>query len=1119
MADTSRYNSIFGTADWKSIYSTYNQVDFQSYTFETLRKGFIDYLKTNYPESFNDYVDSSELIGLLNVVAFMGQGLAFRSDLNARENFIDTAERRDSVIKLANLVGYTPKRNTTASGFLKVSSIKTSQNITDLTGNNLSNITILWNDPANANWLDQMNTILNSAIVNSQRIGKPANSQDILGVITSEYSIQIPPTALPIVPFNAAIDGLSTKFELVSATSVDKPYVYEIAPALSGKFNFLFRNDQLGYGSPNTGYFFYFKQGGLQYSDFSFDQKIANQIQDINILGINNDDTWLYKLNTDGSRTQWTQVDNIYAESYVNVGATENSANSTKQLFSVRSRNNDQVSYVFGDDVFSEIPLGNFRAYVRAGNASTYTIQPSEMNGLSVTFTYVSNVGRNETLTIGLELTETVSNAQARETLADIKLRAPSRYYTQNRMVNGEDYNNFPFTMYNSILKSKAVSRSSAGASTNLDLLDPTLKYASNSIFSTDGGLYLDETNGTISLNISSTNDIISFFSNTLADILSLNRVNQYYVQNYPSYALSTPIYWNNSTVNSDSVTGYVYSTQDIINYPQSVGIYTTSTLKYLTSGSMLKFTAPNGYYFDTDNKLKLGVSSSGKNYIWATVLSVTGDGSNNGNGTFANGTGPITLNTKIPSGSILSIIIPAFSSSIPSDIIAECQLRLELNQQFTLVYDNSAQIGTTNWDISTFDDENYIVKFTNTANGVYSIQYRSLVYYFGSAGQNRFTYNNKLVYDPLSGKILQDYVSVLGINTSPSSINSMGQNINMNILGQTVETDGFVNDFQVEVSSTDINNNQIIMNPNFFNEITGYQTGQSNIGIYTFFETTTDAANLTMTVLIDSSIVNYQYATSALINGAKYDYPVGQIFYAFEEDTFYTTVQDTTVIYPSYSILEQTQYSMKPGRQGLAFKYNHYSNNTNRIDPVISNIIDLYLITASYHTSYITWLTDTTGLISKPTEPTMTELSQSYSNVQDYKMLTDSVILNSGSFKPLFGSKADSSLQGTIKVIKNSSTTASDSEIISAILSAMNAYFDISNWNFGDTFYFSELSAYLHSVVGQYVSSVVLVPKDTSKPFGTLYEIGSAPYEIFVNAATANDIMIISSLSTTQLG
>jgi hypothetical protein len=132
--------------------------------------------------------------------------------------------------------------------------------------------------------------------------------------------------------------------------------------------------------------------------------------------------------------------------------------------------------------------------------------------------------------------------------------------------------------------------------------------------------------------------------------------------------------------------------------------------------------------------------------------------------------------------------------------------------------------------------------------------------------------------------------------------------------------------------------------------------------------------------------------------------------------------------------------------------------------------------------------------------------------------MLTDAVLVNSVVFKPLFGPKAAPNLRATIKVIKNQYTSASDSEIRSAVLSTMNAYFDINNWNFGDTFYFSELAAYLHSQIGDLISSAVLVPNDPNLKFGDLYEIRSMPYEIFVNAATSNDVVIISALTPDQL-
>ena len=131
-------------------------------------------------------------------------------------------------------------------------------------------------------------------------------------------------------------------------------------------------------------------------------------------------------------------------------------------------------------------------------------------------------------MTVGLSLTSPVSNAQARETLANIKQRAPTRYYTQNRMVNGEDYNNFPYTLYSSIIKSKAINRSSVGVSRNLDLLDPTGKYSSTNTFANDGAVYLDTDNGFSILTINSSGDIITFLSDTLAAILADNRSIQY---------------------------------------------------------------------------------------------------------------------------------------------------------------------------------------------------------------------------------------------------------------------------------------------------------------------------------------------------------------------------------------------------------------------------------------------------------------------------------------------------------------------------------------------------------------------------------------------------------------
>jgi hypothetical protein len=132
--------------------------------------------------------------------------------------------------------------------------------------------------------------------------------------------------------------------------------------------------------------------------------------------------------------------------------------------------------------------------------------------------------------------------------------------------------------------------------------------------------------------------------------------------------------------------------------------------------------------------------------------------------------------------------------------------------------------------------------------------------------------------------------------------------------------------------------------------------------------------------------------------------------------------------------------------------------------------------------------------------------------------MISDNVIVNSVQFKPLFGPKAAKELQATIKVIRAADSTASESEIKNLVLANLNNYFSIDKWDFGQTFYFSELAAYIHSNMGGVVSSVVLVPLDPLKSFGDLYEIRSGPSEIFVNGAVVTNIEVITALTSTNI-
>ena len=1125
MAKTTRQTAIFGVEDWKRIYQTYREADFQSYDFETLRKSFVDYLRLYYPETFNDYIESSEFIALLDVMAFMGQALAFRTDLNTRENYLDTAERRDSVVKLANLVSYTPKRNTCASGYLKVFSVQTTENVIDYNGVNLSNITVNWADPSNFDWQEQFTAIVNASLVDTQRIGRPGNRQSILGIRTDEYTVNLVPGYLPVVPYTATIDGVNMPFEAVNATAAGKSFIYEPSPIPNGQFNVLFRNDELGFDSANTGYFFLFKQGVLQNQDFNLPERISNRTVNINIEGINNEDRWLYQLDNLGNIAQeWDYVESVYA------AAVEQLSPNIRTLFSTTSRTNDQITLNFGDGVFSAIPVGFFRAYVRASNGLQYIINPEEMQSVVVPISYVSRTGQIETITFTCGITEPVSNAQPRETIEEIKQRAPARYYTQNRMVNGEDYNNFPFTAYNSILKSKALNRASIGTSRYLDLVDNTGKYSSTNTFGSDGALY--EANNLPAFQFAwlTNNDISDAITNRIQPLLIEAGAQQFYYANYLRPDLSAlSMSWNLSTALANEYTGYF---KNPFGTPVPIGIYTSNNAKYIVVGSLIKFVAPTGYFFDKDNRLVAGTPrrADEKLTIWASPTSVFLDGTNQGLGNLDSGVGPVVLNNYVPTGAICSQVIPLFVTDFTTALKQSITEQIQLNRNFGLGYNNLTStwylINSSNLDVGANfsltnaqstaginSDASWFIQATTDGEN-YTVVSRSLDYYFGSVLETRFFYyGDQKIYDTRTGTVISDFVNVLKTNSKPDSNDPMDGDTRLRIIGQPVESDGYVDDFQVLVSFEDSDSDGIPDNPDFFNDIVAPSVDPTDKLVY--LQKTVDFDNLERYLLVEPGVVNSQYATLADIELVKAEFLPGQVFYATDTEIFYTLILNQT---NARELVVNNEFIARTGRQSLYFQYRHNSPLTSRLDPGTTNIIDLYVVTLEYYTAYQNWIKDSTGTVPEPTPPTIDQLTTDYSGLQDFKMISDNVIVNTVDFKPLFGQKAAEELRATIKVIKAANSTASISEIKNLVVANIDAYFSIDKWDFGDTFYFSELAAYIHSQIGDIVSSVVLVPLNPQKSFGDLYEIRSAPNQIFVNAATVADVEVIQALTSTNI-
>jgi len=1131
MAKTSRQTAIFGTEDWQRIYKTYKEADLQSYNFETIRKTFVDYLRQHHPETFNDYTESSEYIALLDLMAFMGQSLAFRSDLNTRENFLDTAERRDSVNNLATLVGYTPKRNETARGYLKILAASTTENIVDYNKNNLGNVAIRWNDKTNDDWQEQLTTILSAALINSQKIGQPGRTANIVGIRTDEYEINMSDGFLPVVPFSATVDGSVMDFEIVNGTSIGKDSIYEPAPSANGQLNLLYRNDNQGFASPNTGYFFYFKQGTLQTQDFTLSERIANISIDIDIPGINNDDVWLFKTDatTSSGTEEWDEVSNVYTSNNTQLAAGQ------RKFFSVTSRVNDQIAFNFGDGVFSEIPIGDFRTYIRESNGLEYVINPEEIQNIDVNISYTSKTGRDETLTLTIGLQQPISNAKGNESIDDIKRRAPARFYTQNRMVNGEDYNNFPYTAHSSITKSKAINRTNIGASRYLDLVDPTGKYSSINAYASDGLIYKDTNLTTFNFTFNDRNDIDSVFRNQVEPLLGSRGTIQFYYENFTRVALPaageiTRLIWQQNTTITNETSGYFKNSE---GNARAIGPFVNDNRQHLLPQSLVKFVAPAGLHFDENNRLQAGVSNHAgdKTEIWTTITSVEVEGTLSGAAAPGNTVGPVKINNFVPTGAEAEEIIPLFNSDLSVVIEQEMLTQVELLRNFGIGFDHLNNIwyvisadnldDTSEFSLSnaqstsnTNADASWMVKFISTPEG-YTVSTRALNYFFASILETRFFYDNsRKIFDPRSGQIVNDFINVLKINTKPDgSHNPLSSDVVMDIIDQSVEPDGYVNDYNVEVSFTDFDNDGIADNPDYFKLIVDESGINLNRNVY--FQSTVDFDNLERLLPVTSATINDEYETEGDIALVKTEHVAGQIFYATAEDKFFELQVENGTI---RELIERFDYTAKIGRDNLHFQYRHNSPETRRINPSVTNIIDVYVVTANYYDSHLRYIQDVTNSVEEPAVPTTDELSVQYDDLQESKMISDNMVLSSVVFKPLFGNKADTQLQAFIKVVKVSNTTTSDSEIKSSVISTINEYFDIDNWDFGDTFYFSELAAFIHSQLGDTVASIVITSKDPSKTFGDLYEIKSAPYEIFTSAATVDDVTIIDALTASNI-
>jgi hypothetical protein len=1131
MSSTNRQNRLLISEDWKKIYQSYRNANFKSYDFENLRRVMVDYLRENYPEDFNDYIESSEYLALIDMIAFLGQSIAFRVDLNARDNFLELAERRESVLRLSRTIGYNAKRNLAANGLLKFQSISTTQDIIDSNGRNLRGQEIVWNDNANNNWYEQFIKVINAALPATSQFGNPDNKAVIYNIPTEQYRLQTLNTSIPVFTFSKVVDGRTMNFEVVSTIIENGTDIVEDPPQAGKSLSFLYKDDGRGPASPSSGFFSHFRQGSLNTGTFTISNPSTNEIVDIDADNINNTDVWLYKLNSRGVESEyWAKVPSFEGNNVIYNSLKKNIRN----IYSVITRTNDRVSIAFSDGTFGTLPLGNFRIYYRISNGLRYTINPKDIKNVVVDIQYISNTGQSEVITITMGLQTSVNNSAAFESNEQIKATAPATYYTQNRMITAEDYNISPLSISQEIIKIKAINRSSSGISRYFDLNDPTGKYSSTNLFGDDGVLYKQTYEDSFRFNYINKTDIEGVIYNQVFNFIKDINLRNFYYDNYgKTVVIFNNLTWDQVTQDTNQCTGYFKDINQII-----IGT-NNSDLKNIEPGALIKFEAKTGFYFDrlNENTFKSipnsGIPIGGSTYMWAKVVSVTNNGLGSNiedpTGKLTNGNGAITLNVQIPSNARLVNIIPRWRTILDTATISIIIDLVFANKPFGLRYDlvsknwkiifesnlniiDNFNIGKTGDNTNQKLDSSWLLLFT-TDTEFYNVKSRKLKYIFESDSQIRFHYDsNNKIYDTRSNLIVKDQIRVLNINTNPANINQttpFTYNLDWEIYREFLGTDGYVDTKKIEITFNDSNDDGIVDDPNIFDVIVDPTTDTSKYIILEKYEIAngqTDYRYVKNKISNDKNIVEIRPSIESVIN------KIADQYYYFLDTN---TVQQWNATKGRF--IASLNYKVFQGRSDLKFQYIHSADYETRIDPGQINIMDLYVLTRQYDLDFRRWLIGKLDVEPLPLSSDQLNLTLS-KELNSIKAMSDEIIYHPVKYKVLFGNNASLNLRASFKVIKNSEQIISDNEIKTNVLSAINEFFSIENWDFGDSFYFSELVAYVMNKTAPYLVNIVIVPRQPDLRFGSLFEIKAESDQIFINGATTDDIEVISSITASNI-
>ena len=88
--------------------------------FNSFRDQLIEFSKTYYPNTFNDFSEGSPGMMFMEMAAYVGDVLSYYTDTQLQETFLDTAQERSNLFHLAYTLGYKPQVTAASSTIVEV---------------------------------------------------------------------------------------------------------------------------------------------------------------------------------------------------------------------------------------------------------------------------------------------------------------------------------------------------------------------------------------------------------------------------------------------------------------------------------------------------------------------------------------------------------------------------------------------------------------------------------------------------------------------------------------------------------------------------------------------------------------------------------------------------------------------------------------------------------------------------------------------------------------------------------------------------------------------------------------------------------------------------------------